>query len=343
MLKFFIRSLGLLIVAITLLAAGAAIEYRHFIRTPLAIGASPLHYEIKAGTNLKGIASDLHRRGVLQQPHYLVWLARWQGRAQQIKTGEYEIKPGTTPPELLELWVAGRVVEYSLTVVEGWTFKQFRAVVQQHPALQQTLMGLSDAQLMQRLGWNGEHPEGRFYPDSYHFPRGATDAAFYQRAYQAMQAYLNKEWANRDPNLPFKTPYEALILASIVERETAVASERPAIAGVFLRRLQAGMKLQTDPTVIYGLGSDFDGNLRRRDLERDTPYNTYTRTGLPPTPIALPGAASIRAVLHPETGKSLYFVARGDGSHTFSETLAEHNRAVQKYQVNPHKPGPHTP
>lgn len=343
MLKLFIRSLGLLITVITLLAAGAAIEYRHFIHTPLAIGASPLHYEIKAGTSLKDIASDLHQRGVLARPYYLVWLAQWQGRAQQIKMGEYEIKPGTMPLELLDQLVAGRVVEYSLTVVEGWTFKQFREAVQRHPALQQTLAGLSDLQLMERLGRNGEHPEGRFYPESYHFPKGATDSAFYQRAYHTMQEYLNKEWGNRDPNLPLKTPYEALILASIVERETAVPSERPAIAGVFLRRLQTGMRLQTDPTVIYGLGIHFDGNLHRRDLERDNPYNTYTRTGLPPTPIALPGAASIHAVLHPEGGKSLFFVARGDGSHTFSETLEEHNQAVQKYQVNPHKPVPHTP
>lgn len=343
MLKLFIRLVGLLSIVITLLAAGAAYEYRDFINTPLTLDTMPLHYEIKGGTSLKGIARDLHRRGILQHPYYLVWLAQWQGRAQQIKMGEYEIKPGTLPLELLDQLVAGRIVEYSLTVVEGWTFKQFRTAVQQHPALRQTLTGLSDAQLMQRLGWNGEHPEGRFYPDSYHFPKGATDSAFYQRAYQAMQEYLDKEWANRDPTLPLKTPYEALILASIVERETAVPGERPAIAGVFLRRLQAGMRLQTDPTVIYGLGSDFDGNLRRRDLERDHPYNTYTRTGLPPTPIALPGAASIHAVLHPASGKSLYFVARGDGSHAFSETLAEHNRAVQKYQMKPHKQEPRKP
>ncbi len=343
MLKLFIRLFGLLVIVITLLAAGAAIEYRHFIHTPLAIGASPLHYEIKAGTSLKTIAADLHRRGILAHPYYLVWLAQWQGKAQQIKAGEYEIKPGTTTPELLELWVAGRVVEYSLTIVEGWTFKQFREAVQRHPALQQTLTGLSDEQLMEHLGRNGEHPEGRFYPDSYRFPKGATDVTFYQRAYHTMQEYLNKEWASRDHTLPLRTPYEALILASIVERETAVPSERPAIAGVFLRRLQAGMRLQTDPTVIYGLGIHFDGNLHRRDLEHDNPYNTYTRSGLPPTPIALPGAASIHAVLHPEGGKSLFFVARGDGSHTFSETLTEHNRAVQKYQVNPHKQEPHTP
>lgn len=343
MLKYFITLLGLLIVVITLLAAGAAIEYRHFIHTPLATGASPLHYEIKPGTSLKGVANDLHRRGVLAHPRYLVWLAQWQGRAQQIKMGEYQIKPGTTPLELLDQLVAGRVVEYSLTVVEGWTFKQFREAVQRHPVLQQTLTGLSDAQLMERLGWNGEHPEGRFYPDTYHFPKGATDSGFYRRAYHAMQEYLNKEWASRDPALSLKTPYEALILASIVERETAVPSERPTVAGVFLRRLQIGMRLQADPTVVYGLGIHFDGNLRRRDLERDTPYNTYTRAGLPPTPIALPGAASIHAVLHPEDGKSLYFVARGDGSHAFSKTLAEHNKAVRKYQINPHKSRPRAP
>ncbi|MEO6697256.1 MAG: endolytic transglycosylase MltG, partial [Gammaproteobacteria bacterium] len=256
---------------------------------------------------------------------------------------EYEIKPGVTPLQFLDQLVAGQVIEYSLTVVEGWTFRQLRQEIEKHPSLTKTLINLSDSQLMEKLGWPGEHPEGRFYPDSYHFPKGATDASFYQRAYRTMQDYLDKEWVSRDPNLPLKTPYEALIMASIVERETAVPSERPTIAGVFLRRLQAGMKLQTDPTVIYGLGIHFDGNLHRRDLEKDTPYNTYTRTGLPPTPIALPSAAAIHAVLHPEQGNALYFVARGDGSHEFTDNLMQHNKAVQKYQVDPHKPKSHKP
>ena len=217
--------------------------------------------------------------------------------------------------------------------MEGWNFKQVLAAVSGHEALKHTLKGLTDGEIMARLGHPGEHPEGRFYPDTYKFPRGTTDAAFLERAYQSMSRLLAEEWGKRDPDLPLKTPYEALILASIVEKETGVADERSEIAGVFVRRLRKGMKLQTDPTVIYGMGDNFKGNIRRRDLKQDTPYNTYVHTGLPPTPISMPGSAAIRAVLHPAPGKSLYFVARGDGSHYFSKSLAEHNRAVRKFQL----------
>jgi len=228
----------------------------------------------------------------------------------------------------------GAVIAYTITLVEGWTFRQVMDAVRGHPALDQTLAGLSDEQIMQRLGHPGEHPEGRFFPDTYHFPRGTSDQAVLQRAYSAMERLLDREWSRGAANLPLQSPYEALILASIVERETALASERPQIAGVFVRRLTNGMKLQTDPTVIYGMGEAFAGNLTKRDLQQDTPYNTYVRGGLTPTPICMPGRDAVQAVLHPADGDSLYFVARGDGSHEFSATLAAHNRAVRTYQLN---------
>jgi len=217
--------------------------------------------------------------------------------------------------------------------VEGWNFKQMRVAIAGQQALEQTLVELSDQEIMQRLGYADEHPEGRFLPDTYHFPKGTTDLAFLKRAYQAMQGLLDAEWEQRDPGLPLNSPYEALILASIVEKETGLASERPEIAGVFVRRLKKGMKLQTDPTIIYGMGESYKGNIRRRDLKQDTPYNTYLHKGLTPTPISMPGADALHAVLHPKEGKSLYFVAKGEGSHQFSKTLVEHNRAVRKYQL----------
>jgi UPF0755 protein len=225
------------------------------------------------------------------------------------------------------------VISYSFTLVEGWTFQQVLEAVREQEALQGTFENLTAEAIMERLGHPGEHPEGRFLADTYHFPRGTTDLALLQRAYGAMQEFLQQEWDRRAADLPFKTPYEALILASIVEKETAVAEERPQIAGVFIRRLRKGMKLQTDPTVIYGMGERFDGNIRRRDLSENTPYNTYVHRGLTPTPISMPGRDAIRAVLHPADGKSLYFVAKGDGSHYFSATLQEHNKAVRKYQL----------
>jgi UPF0755 protein len=218
--------------------------------------------------------------------------------------------------------------------VEGWTFRQLLSALRRHEAVRDTLDGLSDEAIMARLGYPGKHPEGRFLPETYQFPRGTSDLEFLRRAYDGMQRALAAAWQGRAEDLPLDSPHEALVLASIVEKETGLASERARIAGVFVRRLRRGMRLQTDPTVIYGLGEAFDGNLRRRDLAADTPYNTYTRAGLPPTPICLPGKAAIEAVMHPAHGTSLYFVARGDGSHQFSDTLEAHNRAVQKYQLN---------
>lgn len=309
-------------------------EYRAFMEDPVNLPNGRIYYTIPSGASLRWIAQNLAQRSILPHASHLVWYARWSGKGQSIKTGEYELVPGTTAPQLLDQFVAGKVVQHALALVEGWTFRQMLDAINAHEALDHRLVGLPDDEIMARIGHPGEHPEGRFLPDTYHFPRGTTDIAFLQRAYTAMQRYLEKEWdGRRADGLPFASPYEALILASIVEKETAVPAERFEIAGVFVRRLRLGMRLQTDPTVIYGMGAGFDGNLRRQDLVRDTPYNTYARSGLPPTPIAMPGAASIHAVLHPADGTALYFVARGDGSHYFSSTLEEHNGAVAKYQL----------
>lgn len=333
MLKIFFRFLGLLLICATLAAAWIVIEYQHFINTPVNIAAKGMTYEIRPGMGLKEIGQELSERGVIKHWAYLVGLGRWQDKAHQIKAGEYQFAAGITPQQLLDQIVAGQVMEYALTIVEGWTFRQFMNAVNFNDELTHTLIGLSDEQIMDRIGWPGEHPEGRFFPDTYHFTKGLSDVAFLQRAYRAMSRYLESEWQIRDPQLPLANPYEALILASIVEKETGLASERQAIAGVFTRRLQKSMRLQTDPTIIYGLGAAYDGNITRSDLTTDTPYNTYLRTGLPPTPIALPGADSIHAALHPESGNAVFFVARGDGSHEFSETLEAHNKAVTKYQL----------
>ncbi len=238
-----------------------------------------------------------------------------------------------TALQLLQQMVDGEVIQHTLTLVEGWSFKQVMVALRAHHAIRATLQGLTAAEIMSRLGYAGQHPEGRFFPDTYHFPKATSDIEFLRRAYSAMAERLEQEWVAREPDLPLKSAYEALILASIIEKESAVSAERAEIAGVFIRRLNKGMRLQTDPTVIYGMGEAYDGNIRRRDLRHDTPYNTYTRKGLPPTPIAMPGGEAIHAALHPASAESLYFVARGDGTHYFSATLEEHNRAVRKYQL----------
>lgn len=252
----------------------------------------------------------------------------------KLKAGEYELEAGTTPLQLLHQLEQGDVRQYRLTLVEGWNFREMMQVIALHPAVRSTLRGEDiGAQAMAAIGKPTLHPEGQFLPDTYKITRGTTDVAILKRAHAAMQAALTEVWAQRAENIPIKSPEEALILASIIEKETGVASERRQIAGVFSRRLQKGMRLQTDPTVIYGIGPGFDGNIRRKDLRTDTPYNTYTRFGLPPTPIAMPGKAALLAAVNPAPGNSLYFVSRGDGSHKFSATLAEHNRAVARYQL----------
>ena len=290
-------------------------------------------YAVKPGMTLRAFARELSIRDVPPESHSFVLLAYLTGHQRDLKTGEYRFRNGMTTRELLEQIVAGRVVEYPLVLVEGWTFRQFLDAIEEAPKLGRTLTGLSPRTIMEKLGHPGEHPEGRFFPDTYYYSSGQTELVILANAYDKMQKLLQQEWEKRDNNLPFKDPYEALILASIVEKETGRADERRMIAGVFVNRLRHGMRLQTDPTVIYGMGESFDGNLRLKDLRRDTPYNTYTRPGLPPTPVAMPGKESLQAVMHPVITGALYFVARGDGSHDFSTTLEEHNKAVIKYQL----------
>lgn len=326
-------SLALLLVVFGA-AAALAWDVSRFFDRPLA-HAEPLVVTVEPGTAFTELAAQLRERGAFAADRYTDYFtvyARLRGQTQQVQSGEYEIPPALEPAGLLRLLISGRTRQYRLTVVEGWTFAELRHALERHEAIDTRLADTGAEAVMTAIGAEGEHPEGRFLPDTYHFPRGTTDVEFLRRAYHAMERALERVWAERQPNLPLESPYEALILASIIEKETAAPEERYRIAGVFTRRLERGMPLQTDPTVIYGI-EGFDGDLRRRDLRTDTPYNTYTRRGLPPTPIALPGLASLRAAVDPAEGDALYFVSRGDGSHVFSETLEEHNRAVRAYQL----------
>lgn len=293
----------------------------------------PVTFTIPAGQGMNAVASELHDQGIVDHPHILRFYARATGLDSGVKAGEYRVEPGQTSLGLLEQFVTGRVLLHSLTLIEGWTFREALGAIRSHPAIEATRIDDDPPELARALGIDVESPEGWLFPETYSFPRGATDVEVLEMAAGAMRRHLDEVWAGRAEGLPITDPYQALILASIIEKETGLASERPRIAGVFTRRLERGMRLQTDPTVIYGLGESFDGNLRRADLTRDTPYNTYTRSGLPPTPIALPGRASLEAAVSPEDGSELYFVATGepDGSHYFSKTLEEHNRAVQRY------------
>ena len=330
--RFLLRGLVLLLL---LVLAGAAITlgmYQRFQTSAITLAGQELGYQLPAGTSLNQLAYDLQRRGIIEQPRLFILLGRELDAARRLQAGEYVLAQGMTPRNVLELMVAGRVIQHELPLLEGENFREMLQRIQAHPVIEVTLEGLDDAAIMERLGYPGLHPEGRFLPDTYFFTRGTTDQVFLQRAYAAMTTQLATDWETRADGLPLETPEQALVLASIVEKETGRAEERPQIAGVFVRRLQKGMKLQTDPTVIYGLGDGFDGNLRRRDLRANTPYNTYTRQGLPPTPIAMPGSDAIHAVLHPLAGNSLYFVSMGDGRHYFSSTLKEHNLAVDKFQ-----------
>lgn len=327
------RVLGVLLIAAGFLFGGLWADYRRFIETPIGLKELQVIYEVQRGTNLRRVADDLTRRGLLKHPYYLLALALQRADQGRLKAGEFELNQGMRPRELLDRLTSGRVLEYPITLVEGWTFRQAVSAIAAHPNLGTDLSGRTDAELMMALGRPGEHPEGRLFPDTYSFPRGTSGLEVLRRASDRMDQVLAQEWERRSPSLPIETPYEALILASIIEKETAVPAERPAIGGVFVRRLQKGMRLQTDPTVIYGLGERFDGDLRRQDLREATPYNTYLIDGLPPTPIALAGREALRAALRPESGEALYFVARGDGTHAFSATLEEHNAAVRRYQL----------
>ncbi|MCF6324520.1 MAG: endolytic transglycosylase MltG [Gammaproteobacteria bacterium] len=333
------KLIGFVLLLVSFVGGWFILEFQTFNRGSLSSTTfAPLSYTIKQGASLSSVANELQQQGLMEHPRYWVWFARWKGNADKIKAGEYAISPQMTPHQLLALFVSGKVIDYSLTIPEGWTFRQMIKALHQHDKIKKTLLDrdgklLDNAAIMARLRLSGKHPEGMFYPDTYHFTNNTTDVAVLQRAYQQMQARLDDEWQNRAPNLPYKNSYEALIMASIIEKETAAAEEREQIAGVFVRRLNKRMRLQTDPTVIYGLGESFDGNIRKRDLRAMNPYNTYKIKGLPPTPIALPGGDSIYAALHPAPGKVLYFVSRGDGTHKFSATNEEHNAAVRKYQL----------
>jgi UPF0755 protein len=299
---------------------------------PLPVPQLPYEFSLKQGSSLKSAARQMQQAGVLPSDWLFVLLARGLGKAAQIKPGNYEIETPVSPLQLLDMISKGRVEQSEVVIIEGWTFNQLRTALNAEPTLRHDTLALSDAEILQRIGASEKAAEGLFFPDTYNFSSGSSDIAVLKRAYQLMQRTLQASWKNRAANLPLDNPYQALILASIVEKETGKASDRNMIASVFTNRLRKKMLLQTDPTVIYGLGDKFDGNLRKHDLLADTPYNTYTREGLTPTPIALPGLGAIQAALHPAQSNALYFVARGDGSSYFSSTLTEHNNAVNRYQ-----------
>lgn len=315
-------------------AAWAWLDYREFLSRPLATAGEPVILVLEPGTSYAGLVNQLHRRDLSRDRFWWRALGWRMNAGARIKAGEYRITPGTRPADFLSDVMAGRVVQHAFTIVEGWTFTDLRRALAAEDRLLHALEGLDARDVMVRLDRPGAHPEGRFLPETYHYTLGTPDIEILRRANAALEKALDAAWTERDTGLPYGSPDEVLVMASIIEKETAVPEERGRIAGVFVRRLERGMRLQTDPTVIYGLGDGFDGNLRRDDLRRDTPYNTYTRGGLPPTPIALPGRASLQAAVHPADGTALYFVSRGDGSHVFSDTLEEHNRAVARYQLS---------
>ena len=303
------------------------------VSVPLKLNAQGVvDFDIRPGLGLKGAAQAMAAAGVGVEPWQLALLGRVAGMDRTIKAGSYEISPGVTPWQLLEKLTAGDVTQTEIVIVEGKTFKELRTKLAAHPDLLHDTAGLTDAELLKRIGATASHPEGRFFPDTYLFVKQSSELAIYRRAHRALEKRLASAWEKRDPAVPYKNIDEALVMASIVEKETGAAADRGKVASVFVNRLKIGMLLQTDPTVIYGLGEKFDGNLRKTDLQTDTPYNTYTRPGLPPTPISLPGMASIQAALNPPATDYLYFVARGNGSSEFSRSLEEHNRAVNKYQ-----------
>jgi UPF0755 protein len=322
---------ALVLALLAALAAAAALW--HLYQRPLTLPEDRVEFVVPAGASARAVAQALREAGVEVNAHLFVAAARWHEAATRLRAGRYEIARGMRIADVIDRLVRGETLKEKVTIVEGWTFREMRAALAAQPMLKGDSAAMTDAQLLAALGAGEAHPEGLFAPDTYLFDAGSSDLDVLRQAYRAQQVRLARAWEGRAAELPLKSPYEALILASIVEKETGQAAERARIAGVFVNRLRSGMLLQTDPTVIYGLGARFDGNLRKRDLTADTPYNTYTRGGLPPTPIALPGAASIQAALQPERTGALYFVARGDGSSQFSDSLAEHNRAVAKYQL----------
>ena len=320
--------------AIGVLALGfLGFQLQRFLHAPVNVGESGATFEIETGSSFTAVSRRLAEQGIITKPELFRFYARWTGRAGTVQAGEYFIAAGTTPAALLDQFTSGGVLLYSFTIIEGWNQWDLLRALHEHPHVAASMTTDDWPGLLAELGAEYTHPEGLFLPETYHFPRNTSDRDVLRQAYQLMQQTLAVEWEKRDDGLPIDTPYDALVLASIVEKETARADERARIAGVFTRRLQKRMRLQTDPTVIYGIGPDFNGNLTRRDLQTDTAYNTYTRGGLPPTPIAMPGRDAIHAALQPADGDELYFVATGlgDGSHRFSTTKSEHDAAVAEY------------
>jgi peptidoglycan lytic transglycosylase G len=332
MLKRLLRLTALALFFSLVTVALLYLDYQKFLQTPLNITGNTI-FTIKPGMSFSDLNKKLKSEKIIENNKYLEILARCSNRANKIKSGEYSLASGLLPNELLNVFVSAKVIQYSMTLVEGWQTHEMLEAIKLNDILERKLSSYNPDTLMKELAYSETIAEGLFFPDTYHFPKGTSDVAFLKRAYQRLQDVLDEEWQLRDPNLPYQSPYDALIMASIIEKETGLASERGTIAGVFVRRLNKKMKLQTDPTVIYAMGRQFNGNIRKKDLDIDSPYNTYLYKGLPPSPISLVGRAAIYAALHPEDGKSYYFVAKGDGSHFFSETLAEHNRAVAKYQL----------
>ncbi|MDR6373733.1 endolytic transglycosylase MltG [Paraburkholderia caledonica] len=319
---------------IVVLAAAAIAGGYHWANSPLELNPAQLDVTVKPHSSLRSVTLQLNRGGVPVEPELFIVMTRLLGLQSELKSGNYEFKTGITPYEVLQKIARGDVNEYVATVIEGWTFRRMRQELDANPALKHDSAGMNDAQLMSAIGapeasiGNGE---GLFFPDTYLFDKNTSDLDVYRRAYRLMRARLDEAWVARSPDLPYKTPYDALIMASIIEKETGKKSDRAMVAAVFANRLRVGMPLQTDPTVIYGMGESYNGHIRKKDLQTDTPYNTYTRMGLPPTPISLPGVASLQAAMNPAQTSALYFVSRGDGSSIFSDTLGDHNKAVDKY------------
>ena len=321
-----------LVVSSVIVAIGAGGTFVYWAQQPITTDGEAIPFTITPGSGAHAAGQQIADAGVPIVPILFNVLARIEGKTSKIKAGSYELKPGTTPQRLITQLARGEFAQESLTIIEGWTFKQMRQAMASHPGLKHDTVGLSDKELMAKISPEFVLPEGLFFPDTYLFAKGASEMQIFKQAHTALIGRLSEAWFKRDPALPYKNPYEALIMASIVEKETGQKSERAMIAGVFVNRMKTGMLLQTDPTVIYGMGDNYQGKIRKRDLEADTPYNTYTRGGLPPTPIALPGAQSLTAALAPARTQALYFVARGDGTSQFSANLPDHNRAVNQYQ-----------
>ncbi|WP_288381596.1 endolytic transglycosylase MltG [uncultured Massilia sp.] len=313
-------------------SVAAVAGFSWWAKSPLTTAPPVIEFTITPGSGVGAAAQQMAKAGVPVNPQLFNILARVTGQAGRIKAGSYELKPDTSPRRLLTQLVRGEFAQESITIVEGWTFRQMRAAIQAHQRLRHDTVGLSDEELMKKVSTEYTKPEGLFFPDTYLFAKGSSELAIYKQAHQAMLNHLKAAWETRDPSLPYKNRYEALTMASIIEKETGQKSERTMIAGVFVNRLRTGMMLQTDPAVIYGMGTSFVGDIRKKDLMTDTPYNTYTRAGLPPTPISLPGIQSLSAALAPARTQALYFVARGDGTSQFSDNLNDHNRAVNQYQ-----------